>query len=316
MDGVVEVVGPLARQAVAGGLLRAEHDRVVQVRLGDERERTPDELGVRLGLRRHRLQHVRAGGVADRVHGVEAEPVDVVVAEPHPDVVEHVPADLGVLDVDRVAPRVAESLQQVRAVQRQVVAARAEVVVDDVLDDPESQRVGGVDETVVGVGTAVGVVHGEPTDTVVAPVPLTVDGVDGEQLDELHAELDEVVELRGRRIERALGRVGADVHLVDHTAAGGTARPGLVGPGEALRVDDLGRTVHPVRLVPAAGVGSDVLVVVDAEAVACADDRGDLVGAPPVVVTTGQRVLDVVDDQAHALRVRCPDGVAGGNGHA
>ena len=201
VDGVVEVVAPLRVEAVATGLARAHEERVVEVGLGDQGERAAQVRRQRGGLDRHLLEEVDLRGVLQRVHGVEPQGVDVVVLEPHPDVVEDVAAHLRrvlAVEVDQVAPRVAPGLQ-VGAEQREVVARGAEVVVHHVLDHPEALRVAGVDEAAVGVGAAVLLVHGEPADAVVAPVVGAVEGVDRQQLDEVDAEVDEVVEPLDRR---------------------------------------------------------------------------------------------------------------------
>ncbi len=74
----------------------------------------------------------------------------------------------------------------------------------------------GVDEPLVGGRPAVAVVDGEPQHTVVAPVVVAVEGVDGQQLDEVDAEFDEVIEPFDRRVERAVRGERAEVQLVDH----------------------------------------------------------------------------------------------------
>ena len=99
------------------------------------------------------LQQVPPRGVAERVHGVEPQPVDVVVVEPHPHVVEDEAAHLaraGAVEVEEVAPGVGAVLE-VGAEERQVVAGRPEVVVHDVLDHAQP---GGGDGDVDNVATA------------------------------------------------------------------------------------------------------------------------------------------------------------------
>ena len=117
----------------------------------------------------------------------------------------------------------------------EVVPARSEVVVDDVLHDREPRRVRGVDEALIGRRPAVRLMHGVPEDAVVAPVPLAVEAVDRKQLDVRHAELDQVVEPADRGIQRPLRGEGADVELVDQPAGELAAGPRVVGPGERAR---------------------------------------------------------------------------------
>ena len=75
---------------------------------------------------------------------------------------------------------------------------------DHVLHDAEAGGVAGVDEAAVGVRAAVLLVHGEPADAVVAPVVGAVERVDRHQLDEVDAEVEEVVEPADRGVEVAL----------------------------------------------------------------------------------------------------------------
>ena len=155
---VVEVVGPLRVHAQPVGLARADHARVVEVTLGD-REQRPAELGGQgADLLGDLRQDVEGGGVDDRVDGVEAKAVAVVVPQPHQRVVDHEPAHLvraRVVVVDRRTPRRLVLVGEVRAVPRQVVARGSEVVVDDVHDHAESAGVAGVDQPLQPLGTAV-----------------------------------------------------------------------------------------------------------------------------------------------------------------
>ena len=165
------------------------------------------------------LEEVHVGVVGERVHGIEPQPVDVEVPQPHQRVVEDVAAHLRralAVEVDQVAPGVLALGLQVGPEQRQVVARRAEVVVDDVLDHAEARRRGSVDEALVGRRAAVGLVDGEPEHAVVAPVVGAVERVDRHQLDEVDAEgRRRWSSLVDRRVEGALGGEGADVQLVE-----------------------------------------------------------------------------------------------------
>ena len=188
----------------------------------------------------------------ERVHRIQPQPVDVHLPEPHQRVVDHVPADLGLVERDRRSPRVVAALAavQVRPERREVVAARAEVVVHDVLDDGEALRVRGVHEALVGRRTAVAVVHREPQHAVVPPAVLAVEGVDGEELHGVHPELDQVVEAPDGSVERALGGERAEVQLVQHAPRELAPSPPLVLPLVGRRIEHAGRLVHAVRLPP------------------------------------------------------------------
>ena len=100
---VVEVVAPLRGQAHAAGHPRGDHAGVVEVALGDQGQRPADGDRQLVDLLRHLLEHVRGPLVDQRVDGVEPQPVDVHVAQPHQRVVDDVAAHLvGVGAADRL----------------------------------------------------------------------------------------------------------------------------------------------------------------------------------------------------------------------
>ena len=267
-----------------------------------------------VGLLGHLLEQMRRRPVDERVHGIEPQRVNVVLPEPHGDVVEDVAAHRGLVEVDGGAPGVRAGLVQVRAEPGQVVPARPEVVVDDVLHHGDTARVAGVDEALVRGGTAVALVDGVPEHPVVAPVVGAVEPVDGQHLDEVDAELDEVVETADRRVERSLGSEGADVQLVDRAAAELPTGPLAIGPGELRRVERAGESVHAVGLAPRAGVGQRRLATVDQEPVVGGQVDGRVGERPPAVGAGGERMPDPVDLDGHALRQRRPDLVAHARG--
>jgi hypothetical protein len=75
-----------------------------------------------------------------------------------------------------------------------------------------------------------------------------VEAVDRQQLDEVDAEADQVVQPGDRGVQRALGGEGADVHLVDHASGQRTAGPDAVAPLVRGRVVAAGEPVHPLGL--------------------------------------------------------------------
>ncbi len=270
VEGVVEVVAPLGGQPVPARLPGRDQPRIVEVRLGDQRQRPAEERAQRAGLDGQLLQDVRRPGVDEGVHGVQPETVDVVVVHPHHRVVDDVAPDLvGVLPVEvgRCAPGVESAGVQVRGELGQVVAARAEVVVDDVLDHRQAAGVAGVDEALIRRRSSVLGVHREPQHPVVAPVVRTVERVHRHQLDEVDAEFGQVVEPADGGVQRALGGEGADVHLVDHAAGQLPTGPGVIGPREARRVVGPGQPVNAVRLPARPGIRPRLVVIVEQEAV-------------------------------------------------
>ena len=300
---VVVVVAPLGREPVPALGARTEHDGVVEVGLRDERQGAIEPLGELVGLPREGGQDVLARGVPQGVDGVEAQTVDAVLLEPHPCVVEDVAAHLGLVEVHLGAPRVGPLLAEVGPEQRQVVAARPEVVVDDILDDAEPPLVAGRDETRIRVGAAVRLLHREPGHPVVAPVPLAVEGVHGQQFDEGDAEVDEVPESRDRGVERPLGGERADVQLVDDAVGERTSLP--VAHVGGVRRERLAESVDAVGKPSAARVGSRHRVAVEQEAVPRA--VGELRARPPAARGPSHRPHLAVDLDAHPLHEGSPD---------
>jgi hypothetical protein len=105
----------------------------------------------------------RRGTVADRMHCIQAQSVEVVLLEPVQRVVDiEVAATRGVGSVKADSPhpgRLAPRIEELRAVRVEVVSFRAEVVVHDVEQHGEAERMRFVDQrlqvfraTIRGIG--------------------------------------------------------------------------------------------------------------------------------------------------------------------
>ncbi|MCY1235688.1 hypothetical protein D9M72_483130 [compost metagenome] len=94
VDGVVEVVAPLALQSVPVDVAGVQQAGVVEVRLRDHGDRAAGFRGHSVAQGTELLQEVDRPLVLEGVHGVDPQPVDVVVPEPHGRVVQDVTADL------------------------------------------------------------------------------------------------------------------------------------------------------------------------------------------------------------------------------
>jgi hypothetical protein len=309
VEGVVEVVAPLRVGAVAARLAPPDEARVVQVALEDHPERAAERRGERPDARRDLFEEVDGRRVDDRVHGVQAEAVQMVVAEPHAGVGEeelpHLVAPRAV-EAHGGAPRRAVAVGEVRAELAEVVPVGAEVVVDDVEHDGEPVRVAGVDEPLETVGAAVRVMRCPEVDAVVAPAVRPGELRDGHELDGRHAEVDEPGELRDRRAEGPRGRERADVQLVEDGRRERPGAPAGVRPAEGAVVDEARRPVHAGRLEGRAGVGPGRSAV----------EREGVVGAGPGVRDHGleppaaggrHRVTRVADEDVRAGGVRGPN---------
>ena len=203
-------------------------------------------------------QPVRVRVVDERVRGVEAEPVEAVLAQPVERAVQEKAADAGgvlAVEVHGAAPRRLVRVGKERAEGREVGAVGAEVVVDDVQKDREAEPVRPVHERAQVVRAAVALARREEVGAVVAPVAEAGEGGERQQFHRRHAERRELRELRHRRAQRALGREGAHVQLVQHEVAHRHAGPRRRLPRIGIGIDDLARPVDAVGLEAARGIG-------------------------------------------------------------
>ena len=166
---VVEVVGPGGVAVPAAALARAHHHRVVEAGLGDHVGARVD----RVHAAGDRGDDVLGAGVEDRVDRVEAQPVDAEVAHPALGALAHPLAHrvaVGVVVVDRLAPRRLVLGGEVRAEGLHRLGARgAEMVVDDVEDHRQPRAWAAATSSANAVGPAVGRLRGRDVDAVVAP---------------------------------------------------------------------------------------------------------------------------------------------------
>ena len=201
--------------------------------------------------------------VEDRVHGIEPQPVDPVVADPHLGVLDRPFADrvgaLGVV-VQPFAPAGLVAVGEVGAeVGHRLRPRGAEVVVDAVEDHQQAGGVGGVDQAGEARGAAVGGERGVDVDAVVAPAALAGEGGDRHHLDRGDAELAQAGEVGDRAVEGARVAEAADVHLVDDEVLGGDARRRR-RPLERRRVDHLRGAAQAAGLEARARVGTAAAV--------------------------------------------------------
>jgi hypothetical protein len=160
------------------------------------------------------------------------------------------------VEIQRFAPfGVVARAEVVRAEALQVVAVRPEMVVDDIENYREPDRVRAVDEALERIGVAIHVIRREELHAVIAPVPAAGTLCDRHHLDHRDAELAQVAQLPDRCVERTLGRERADVQLVDDLPGQLHAAPLRIVPLERRRIDEQRRSVHALRLEPRARIG-------------------------------------------------------------
>ncbi len=260
---VMEVVVPLGVQPEAALLAGGDEPRVVEIRFGDQEERPAQVVGERVHGRRQLLQEMHRPGVPQRVHRVETQPVEPVVAQPGQRTAHEIRAHLvraGRVEVHRGAPGRLVGVREVGPEGGQVVAGRAEMVVHDVQDDSQAEFVRPVDEALQRLGTAVRLVHRPQGDTLVPPAVPAGERAQRHQLDVRDAQFREVSEPARRRVQGALGGVRPHVQFVEDRAR--QRVPGPVGaPRVPRRVDHGAQSVGTVRLTARAGIGQDRPVV-------------------------------------------------------
>ncbi len=153
--------------------------------------------------------------VADRVDGVEAQAVEAEFLDPVERVVdEEIAHGTGIVavEVDRCAPgRMVARVEEFRAVAVQVVAFGAEVVVNDVEEDHQVARMGGIDQALEVFGGTVGSVGGEGQHAIVAPAAAAGKVRDRHDLERGDAEAGEVIEPRLDAGEIARWRESTDM---------------------------------------------------------------------------------------------------------
>ena len=131
--------------------------------------------------------------VVDRVHGVEAQAVEAIFVEPVERVVEEEVAHLRPLEVDRRRPTACAAFAEKRLrIRVQIIAVRAEVVVDDVEKHHQAEAVRGVDQRSSVLRAAVRGVGRVRQHAVIAPVARAGKIVERHQFDGGHAELREL----------------------------------------------------------------------------------------------------------------------------
>src|SRR5260370_20649843 len=94
MERMMPIVRPRRVESMSAYVAAGNQTRVVGVRFGDQQHRPMKRRGQRIDLAGQLLEYVLWGLVNDRVHRVQAQAVDVVLANPHQRVVDDEATDL------------------------------------------------------------------------------------------------------------------------------------------------------------------------------------------------------------------------------
>ena len=233
-----------------------------------------------------RLAHAAADGrqnvlrrvVDDGMHGVQPQTVDVILVDPIAGVGRAVLAHRGrvlAVEINRVAPACfVERRQVVVGKLPQVIAHRAEVVVDHVEHHGQAQAMRFVDKAAKIVGRAVQPSRRVQVHAVVAPAKLAGELGHRHHFDHRDADVDEQRQLFDRRGVGSLGRERAEVQFINHLARQRHTAPGLIVPLEGRGIDDFRQSVRSVGLPARRRVRKELLVVVQAKAIAAAGRGG------------------------------------------
>jgi hypothetical protein len=289
---VVEVVTPLRGEPVAARLAGGDQLGIVGVGLGDQHELAvqPGRQGLHLG--RELFEDVQRPAVLDRVHRVQPQPVEVIVAQPHQCVADDERAHLvraRLVQVDRGTPRRHVRVGEVRP-ERVEPVADTDVVVHDVKQDGQAAGVAGVHEPLEPVRPAVRLVHRPQVDPVVAPAVATGERRHRHQLDRVHAQVTQVIQPPDGVVERALRGERAEMQLVDHRSVQRPAPPARVRPAECGVVIGAAQPLDAERLPQRPGVWQH-LAVIEPEAVVDAAGHVRHVRAPPAGAAPGRLLV-------------------------
>ena len=229
----IEAEAPLRRRPHQPGVLRfvlRDDDRPAAARL----------LAHAIADRRH---HVTWRRIEDLLRGIEPQPVEVKLVDPVSGVGDEELAHrtgVGAVEIDGVAPFVLVTVGEVGLREHaEVVPGRTEMVVDDVQDDADPERVRAVDERPQVVGMAIEVRRRVRIDPVVAPAEAAVEFGDRHQFDDGDPELRQFLQLGRSSPPRPLLGKRACMKLVQDLAGQRHAGPRAVGPLEGVRIDDL-----------------------------------------------------------------------------
>src|SRR5690606_34634329 len=255
------------------------------------------------------------GRVDDRMDRIEPQRVDPELVHPlqrRGDEVFAYVIGVGTVEVQGIAPRGAISIGEVRPEARQVIAVRAEMVVDDVEADTKALVVARIDEALECCRSPVRVLHGERVHPVVAPVTRSGELRERHQLDDADPEVTQCGQPACSRVERALRREGADVQLVEDVLVEGQAGPVVPGPLERWRAPG-GAAVNAVRLVARCRVRQHVATVESVAVTLAGPDAGDAHCEIGVVVAPHRDRFAprVVEHQLDRLYSGCPDAERG-----
>ena len=176
---------------------------------------------------------------------------------------------VGAIVVDRLSPRRAVTIGEIRTIGGQVIPLGTEVVVDNIQRDRESARMNCIDQPLQASWSAIRVLRRKRVNSVIAPISRTGKLCNRHEFYRGDAELDESIEMWNQSLKRSFLRIGPGVDFIEDAALERHANPMFVSPHQGTRIHQLRRPVHALRLKSGNGV-RQLSRIVDAIEILCA----------------------------------------------
>src|SRR5579863_9313193 len=235
--------------------------------------------------------------VADRMHGVEAQAVQLILFEPVECVVDEEVAYRAAaltVEVDGGTPRGVMAVgEELRRIEAEIVALGPEMVVDNVQHHRDATSMRRRDQRLQFVRSAIHGFGRERQNAVIAPAAFAWEVRNRHELDDADSELLEMIETRLRTGKGPFRAEGANMQLVNDRLVPGPAAPAVLLPAEGKRVHDLAVAMHIVRVTARSGVGH-LLSAIDPESIQRAGVRPSRSELEPAVrVPAHRQSLDI-----------------------
>ena len=175
----------------------------------------------RLHLCSELLKKMDGRSIYKRMHGIDAQSIDMKIAQPHLRVIAKESAHLvraSFFKIHGAAPRRSMGIREIRAKLAGVISRRAKVVVHDIEKHGQSDVVRRIDESLQRVGAAVGFVHRKERYTVITPAVIAVEGRNRHEFNMGDAKFTQIFQFRNCRIQGAFGCECAEMQFVDDCA--------------------------------------------------------------------------------------------------
>jgi hypothetical protein len=193
---MVEIIAPLSIEIETAVFFRSDETSIVEIAFGDQVNAPAALVGITVHDVRKLFEERVGGAVEDGVYRIEPKCVYAAVADPEESILDEVPPHMiteRAIEVDGLAPRRTIPIRKIGSEIAEVVAFRAEVVVDHIQYHSKAARMTRVDETPECCVAPVTAVGGERVHPVVAPVSLAREFSDWHQFDCSNPELLESV---------------------------------------------------------------------------------------------------------------------------